>query len=368
MFLHHLQSLRCPLCHSENLAIERLPADQLKTQQEIYNGFVWCRSCLHWFPVENGVLDFLTGSLVYSDSLNDFWNKNSQQMQTLGLKPQKDLQSPGDNTLQKNQQNHSDWFADNDETNYTDYANTPFWHSIDSIVIDSWKSAMPEHGSILEPGCGQGRFTKYLLDRPFRILAFDLSRKLLNEASKTYNNLRLLGDVKAEVSFMAADATSIPVADSVFDAVFLSGVLHHLPNPGVTCSEIARALTSCGIYFGTENNTSVFRGLFDLIQHIFPLWKEEAGPEALISQETLSSWLNPAGMNLESYTHVYIPPHLVNLFSDANARKLLDISDTIGQKLPLFKDNGGLITFISRKHNNYLEQEERINADENSTP
>lgn len=349
MFLHHLLSLKCPSCHSENLTTERLPTDQAKSDKEISDGFLWCQNCFQWYPVENGVLDFLTGSLVYSDNVNTFWNNNIQQMKPLGLKPRETPQGIGDDQLQKEQQDHSDWFADNDETSYTDYSNTPFWQSVDRIVLDGWDSTIPNHGSVLEPGCGQGRFTRYLLDRPLHILAFDLSRKLLFEASETYNTLRATGGVKAEVSFMAADATSIPVVDSAFDAVFLSGVLHHLPMPGITCAEIARVLTSHGIYFGTENNTSVFRSVFDLLQLIFPLWKEEAGPEALISHETLTSWLNPVGMDLQSYTHVYLPPHLVNMFSNTKARKLLDISDAIGKRLPLFKNNGGLITFISQK-------------------
>ena len=349
MFLHHLSSLKCPSCHTGVLSAQRLPTDQVKTENEITDGYLWCQNCLKWYPIENGVLDFLTGALTYSDDINAFWNKNIQQMKLLGLKPRKNFQVIKDDHLQKIQQDHSDWFADNDEKNYTDFSNTPFWHSVDSIVIDSWKSEMPKHGAILEPGCGQGRFTRYLFDFPVRILAFDLSKKLLSEASKTYNTLRSAGGIKAEVSFMAADATSIPVVDGIFDAVLLCGVLHHLPKPEITCNEIARVLTPHGLYFGTENNTSVFRILFDLLQHLFPLWKEVAGPEALISRKNLISWLSPVGMDLESYTHVYVPPHFINMFSNAGARKLLNISDAVGKGLPFFKNNGGLITFVSRK-------------------
>jgi ubiquinone/menaquinone biosynthesis C-methylase UbiE len=155
--------------------------------------------------------------------------------------------------------------------------------------------------------------------------------------------------VKAEVSFMAADATSMPFSDNAFDAVFLFGVLHHLPKPDDTCKEISRVLTPEGTYFGMENNYTILRGIFDILQNLFPLWKEEAGPEAQISQETLKSWLSPAGMNLQSFTHVFVPPHIVNIFTDATARKLLDLSDALGMRLPILKDNGGLITFVSRK-------------------
>jgi hypothetical protein len=46
-------------------------------------------------------------------------------------------------------------------------------------------------------------------------------------------------------------------------------------------------LKSDGIYFGSENNASVFRNLFDILQKISPIWSEEAGPEALISRKYL---------------------------------------------------------------------------------
>lgn len=350
MFLHHLFQLKCSFCNSSNLDVERLPNDQAKSNNEIWSGFIWCRHCLEWYPIERGVLDFLTGPLEYPEILNDFWNKNNQHMKTMGLNPRKSFHSSEDFHQQKIQQNHSDWFADNDEKNYTEFANTPFWHSVDHIVFASWKNDIPYQGAVLEPGCGQGRFTQYLFNRPLRILAFDLSRNLLYEASETYMALRASGRVRAEVSFMAADATSIPLTDNAFDAVFLYGVLHHLPKPDNTCKEISRVLTPEGFYFGMENNYTVLRGIFNLLQKLFPLWKEVAGPEAQISHETLKSWLSQAGMNLHSYTHVFVPPHIVNMFSHATARKILDVFDAFGMRLPYVKDHGGLITFVSKKN------------------
>lgn len=350
MFLHHLEYLRCPSCHSHSLIAESVSKNTNTKEIEITNGFCWCKNCLKWYPVENGVLDLLTGSLVYANELKTFWHNNREQMKRLGLKPPSIYKNSDNDYLQKIQQEHSDWFADNDIIDYTKFSDTPFWRSVDHIVYEYWLPSIPKNGLVLEPGCGQGRFTKYLYDRPLQILAFDLSKKLLSEAIETYQFLRDSGDrAKAEVSFIAADATAIPVIDASFDIALLSGVLHHLPSPETTCSEIARVLTSCGIYLGTENNNSVFRRIFDLLQYLFPLWKEEAGPEALISKETLSSWLNPHGMELQSFTHVYVPPHLVNMFSEKKARRLLCFSDSVGNSFPLFRSNGGLITFISKK-------------------
>ena len=47
--------------------------------------------------------------------------------------------------------------------------------------------------------------------------------------------------------------------DSSFDYVLIYGVLHHLPDAGFACREVARTLKPGGIYFGLENNETIFR-------------------------------------------------------------------------------------------------------------
>ena len=70
-------------------------------------------------------------------------------------------------------------------------------------------------------------------------------------------------------TFLTADgSTAFPFRENSLDYVVIYGVLHHLPNPGAAFREAIRVLKPGGVYFGSENNRSAFRGLFDLMMKI----------------------------------------------------------------------------------------------------
>ncbi|HEX4589984.1 MAG TPA: class I SAM-dependent methyltransferase [Gemmataceae bacterium] len=94
---------------------------------------------------------------------------------------------------------------------------------------------------ILDAGCGNGRYSIHLLknaDPDATLDAFDLSQGMLTRARK-----RLDGD---RVSFVAADLTRLPYADSSFDAVVCGWVLEHLPDPRPGLRELSRILQPGG--------------------------------------------------------------------------------------------------------------------------
>ncbi len=95
--------------------------------------------------------------------------------------------------------------------------------------------------SILDAGCGNGRYSLYLLrhaDPDARLTAFDLSVNMLARARR-----RLAGD---RVTFAAADLTRLPYPDAAFDAVVCGWVLEHLPDPRPGLRELARVMRSGG--------------------------------------------------------------------------------------------------------------------------
>jgi SAM-dependent methyltransferase len=94
---------------------------------------------------------------------------------------------------------------------------------------------------ILDAGCGNGRYTKYLLrhaDPDALVAAFDLSQRMLKRARRRVGSRR--------VHHVAADLTRLPYADGCFDAIVCGWVLEHLPDPRPGLLELARVLRPGG--------------------------------------------------------------------------------------------------------------------------
>src|SRR5438552_7341493 len=95
--------------------------------------------------------------------------------------------------------------------------------------------------SILDAGCGNGRYSLYLLkhaDADARLTAFDLSQKMLARARRRLHSER--------VTHCAADLMRLPYPDRAFDAVVCGWVLEHLPDPRPGLRELARVMQPGG--------------------------------------------------------------------------------------------------------------------------
>ena len=94
---------------------------------------------------------------------------------------------------------------------------------------------------ILDAGCGNGRYTRFLLrhaDADAFITCFDLSPRMLRRARNRLKNGR--------VSHVSADLTHLPYPDAFFDAIVCGWVLEHLPDPRPGLAELARVLQPGG--------------------------------------------------------------------------------------------------------------------------
>lgn len=91
--------------------------------------------------------------------------------------------------------------------------------------------------NILDAGCGNGRYTRFLLkhaDHDASITGFDLSQRMLKRARRRLHSPR--------VSLVSADLTRLPYPDGQFDAIVCGWVLEHLPDPRPGLRELARVL------------------------------------------------------------------------------------------------------------------------------
>jgi len=89
------------------------------------------------------------------------------------------------------------------------------------------------HGkSVLEVGCGAGRFTEVMLAAGARVFACDLSQAV--EAN--YENCKR----ESDYFICQADARRLPVESHSFDFVVCIGVIQHTPSPEETIAALAR--------------------------------------------------------------------------------------------------------------------------------
>lgn len=109
------------------------------------------------------------------------------------------------------------------------------------------------HGkTVLEVGCGAGRFTELILAAGARVFACDLS----NAVEANYENL---GD-SPNYFVCQADLRHLPVQPHLFDFVLCLGVIQHTPSPEETIGALARYVKPGGMLvvdhytYGTAKN------------------------------------------------------------------------------------------------------------------
>jgi ubiquinone/menaquinone biosynthesis C-methylase UbiE len=283
------------------------------------------------------VLDLLVGDLAYREDRQRFRTRHDALLGRLELR---DLAAGSERAdLQGQQQKHFDWYAANETQSYLEYESMPFWVAVDSMTFERWRPTLRPGGWLLDVGCGNGRSASHLMDLDLRVLGFDVARAAVRQAQQRFGD----GKGAARATFFTADATRFPVRSASLDHVLVYGVLHHVPDPRVACAEIARVLKPGGTYLGSENNHTVFRALFDLLQRLRPVWYEEAGPEALISSRVVRDAFAGTGVAVSTRTFVFVPPHLVNLLPRGWGGGLLRWTDAVGGALPGLRSNGGLI-------------------------
>jgi ubiquinone/menaquinone biosynthesis C-methylase UbiE len=102
---------------------------------------------------------------------------------------------------------------------------------------------------ILDAGCGSGYSTRLLAERfqPLVLAAFDLMPEQIERANQRHGAL---------AEFSLGDITAIAHADASFDAAFVFGVLHHVPEWRKALAELARVLTPRGVLLLEEIHES----------------------------------------------------------------------------------------------------------------
>jgi len=93
------------------------------------------------------------------------------------------------------------------------------------------------HRSVLDVGCGTGLMSAMLAAQGRRVVGVDLSAAMIARAKHRSGS---------SITFLEADAESLPIANSSFDAVVNLISLHHYPNPSRAIAEFRRVLRPGG--------------------------------------------------------------------------------------------------------------------------
>jgi ArsR family transcriptional regulator len=102
------------------------------------------------------------------------------------------------------------------------------------------RSAFADGGWIVgDLGCGTGQMTAALAPFVKHVIAVDGSAAMLQAAKKRLHGLE-------NVELRRGELEALPIDDGRLDAATIALVLHHLPEPGLALSEVARVLKPGG--------------------------------------------------------------------------------------------------------------------------
>lgn len=108
-------------------------------------------------------------------------------------------------------------------------------------VLDKFASMITSGKSVLDIGSGTGLEAKYLSENGLEVTGIDLSVKMIELAKK----------VAPKVIFLKMDMRSISLEDQIFDGVWASSCLVHIPKNDTekVLSDISRILKLGGIFY-----------------------------------------------------------------------------------------------------------------------
>ena len=303
----------------------------------ILEGIIICKQCNLWYPIYDGIANFLPSHLADKprrDSFREKWQINLED------KPKsKYSESSKDKRLQID-------FFDADTHIYDEnMENTPFWKANDWNCLKEWLPKVGSDQLLLDVGCGSGRASISFARNGVKVIGLDISEQMVLRAKNKSENLGL----KDRTDYVVGDSENLPFRQNSFDAVLAFGVLHHVPTPQKMLQQMSNVLKNEGLYFGHENNKTILRPIFDFMMKISKLWIEEAGNHPLISKAELTNWTKNVNLDVKIKSSVFCPPHLFNLLGDKNAKRLITFSDNLLNRIPCLKNMGGILIIQGKK-------------------
>jgi len=209
-----------------------------------------------------------------------------------------------------------------------------------------WTKLMIAHldrpGRILDNGCGTGELSEAMPDA--EITGLDISSEMVRIAGKRCWRT-LIGD-----------GQNLPFVDVSFDAIVARSLLHHLPNPTLGLSEMARVLKSGGEVVTVDTNRSFISVLPRLMAgHTSHFSSEHKNFNARELTALFSEHFDV--INVRFFGFVGYPilgfPDLIDCFryfpaKEFSYRALMGVDETLA-RIPLIRSQAWAVLIKARK-------------------
>ena len=162
-----------------------------------------------------------------------------------------------------------------------------------------------EKVTVLDLGCGGGRYTEMLAKMGFTVFSFDLHRGMVQQ---TKERIRLLKNLKTKPIILQAEMTNMPFENEKFDIILSNGVFHNadrLSNLEKGLTETARTLKASGIlclnmFYDGGNNTLLKKN-----KGKYAYTTKDGLPMVLLPLENLITLMSKYGLEKFGKTVVY---------------------------------------------------------------
>ncbi|MDD4013841.1 MAG: methyltransferase domain-containing protein [Candidatus Omnitrophica bacterium] len=172
--------------------------------------------------------------------------------------------------------------------------------------------------TVLEVGCGKGRFTGALSEKGARCTGVDISSELLAEARRINKG-----------TYLKASAVNLPFEEGTFDYVFSVEVIEHIPDMEKMFREAGRVLKKDGIFVVIDKNILSLNNRRPFVPNVF----------IKKYHEIKNDWMYPRGFAYYEkwFFRKKVSAMLSKYFGKVEARYMLSDAETVSGTSLLFK-------------------------------
>jgi ubiquinone/menaquinone biosynthesis C-methylase UbiE len=136
---------------------------------------------------------------------------------------------------------------------------------LDSIIAEI--KSNDRFSTIVDLGCGRGRYCHYLADNGFvNVIGVDPVVEFLPKTENLSN-----------LTFLVGSASSIPLNSDSVNVIFLSEVIQHIPNIETCLNEVRRVLKPNGQVIIFDRNLNSLHTKYLVPMRVWKFYKEQTG-------------------------------------------------------------------------------------------